>query len=209
MEKASTCYSISEAICCIDEDDKHTDQIDLFLKQTRDSIAVETNSHFEYNGGARSWVSTLSTVKIDDLNNTNTERLTQSPPINYASELDVGIADYIADILVSDVLTSNIGRQALKVILNLMRDLLSAYTTFNFHGFAPKTSYRYLKNNADWLEEQLGSGVPVSGPNPGQRINEQKDSILSTMFFVGSHTFDQVRNTNEPINIINNNSLCF
>ncbi|XP_014094985.1 uncharacterized protein [Bactrocera oleae] len=168
MEKASTCYSISEAICCIDEDDKHTDQIDLFLKQTRDSIAVETNSHFEYNGGARSWVSTLSTVKIDDLNNTNTERLTQSPPINYASELDVGIADYIADILVSDVLTINIGRQALK------------------------TSYRYLKNNADWLEEQLGSGVPVSGPNPGQRINEQKDSILSTMFFVGSHTFDQL-----------------
>ncbi|XP_018785482.1 PREDICTED: uncharacterized protein LOC108966843 [Bactrocera latifrons] len=168
MEKASTCYSISEAICCIDEDDKHTDQIDLFLKQARDSIAVETNSHFESNGGARSWVSTLSTVKIDDLNNTNTERLTQSPPINYASELDVGIADYIADILVSDVLTSNIGKQALK------------------------TSYRYLKNNADWLEEQLGSGVPVSGPNPGQRINEPKDSILSTMFFVGSHTFDQL-----------------
>lgn len=124
MQKASICYSISEAICCIDEDDKHTDQIDLFLKQTRDSIVVETNSHFEYNGVARSWVSTLSTVKIDDLNTSNTERLTQSPPINYASELDVGIADYIADILVSDVLTSNIGRQALKVIINLMRDLI-------------------------------------------------------------------------------------
>lgn len=115
MEKASTCYSISEAICCIDEDDKHTDQIDLFLKQTRDSITIEANSHFEYNGGARSWVSTLSTVKIDDLNNTHTERLTQSPPTNYASELDVGVADYIADILVSDVLTSNFGKQALKV----------------------------------------------------------------------------------------------
>ncbi|CAD7004473.1 unnamed protein product [Ceratitis capitata] len=168
MEKASTCYSISEAICCIDEDDKHTDQIDLFLKQTRDSITIEANSHFEYNGGARSWVSTLSTVKIDDLNNTHTERLTQSPPTNYASELDVGVADYIADILVSDVLTSNFGKQALK------------------------TSYRYLKNNSDWLMEQLGAGVAVSGPNLGQRINEPKDSILSTMFFVGSHTFDQL-----------------
>ncbi|XP_036336658.1 uncharacterized protein LOC118746827 [Rhagoletis pomonella] len=166
MEKASTCYSISEAICCIDEDDKHTDQIDLFLKQTRDSILIETNS--EYNNGARSWVSTLSTVKIDDLNTTHTERLTQSPPINYATELDVGIADYIADILVSDVLTTNIGKQALK------------------------TSYRYLKNNADWLMEQLGSGVPVGGPNLGQSINEPKDSILSTMFFVGNHTFDQL-----------------
>lgn len=55
-----------------------------------------------------------------------------------------------------------------------------------------KTSYRYLKNNSDWLMEQLGAGVAVSGPNLGQRINEPKDSILSTMFFVGSHTFDQV-----------------
>ncbi|XP_067647757.1 uncharacterized protein [Eurosta solidaginis] len=168
IEKASTCYSISEAICCIDEDDKHTDQIDLFLKQTRDSIATETNTPFEFSGGARSWVSTLSTVKIDDLNTAHSERLIQSPPTNYASELDVGIADYIADILVSDVLSSNIGKQALK------------------------TSYRYLKNNADWLMEKLGTGVTVSGPNMGQNIYEPNNSILSTMFLVGSHTFDQL-----------------
>lgn len=119
-------------------------------------------------------MSAVSTIKMDDLALTNAEsdRLSHSPPNNYAMEMDVGIADYIAEVLVSDVLTTNIGKQALKVV------------------------YNYLKFNKDWLLEQLGTGD--NDPSPfqgvqGQNIKEAKTSVLRSMFFIGNNTpFDQL-----------------
>lgn len=115
MEKACTCYSLSEAICSIDEDDKHTDQIDLFLKQAKDSINLETDYPIGSPSRRTGALSAVSTVKMDDLGTADSDRLSHSPPANYAMELEVGITDYVAEVLASDILTTNIGRQALKV----------------------------------------------------------------------------------------------
>ncbi|XP_068149227.1 uncharacterized protein [Drosophila tropicalis] len=171
-EKASHCYAISEAICSIDEDDKHTDQIDLFLKQAKESIHLDTDRGNCRGGGAGGGgASAVSTIKMDDLVAIDSDRLSHSPPNNYAMELDVGVADYISKVLVSDILTTNIGKQVLKVV------------------------YNYLKFNKDWLLEQLGIAdepSPFQGVQ-GQKINESKTSVLKSMFFIGNNTpFDQL-----------------
>ncbi|EDW76750.1 uncharacterized protein Dwil_GK20182 [Drosophila willistoni] len=171
-EKASHCYAISEAICSIDEDDKHTDQIDLFLKQAKESIHLDTDRGNCRGGGAGGGgASAVSTIKMDDLVAIDSDRLSHSPPNNYAMELDVGVADYISKVLVSDILTTNIGKQVLKVV------------------------YNYLKFNKDWLLEQLGIAdepSPFQGVQ-GQKINEAKTSVLKSMFFIGNNTpFDQL-----------------
>lgn len=171
-DKAAVCYSLSEAICSIDEDDKHTDQIELFLKQAKESINLDTDFGSICGRGAGG-MSAVSTVKMDDLALTNaeSERLSHSPPANYAMELDVGIADYIAEVLASDVLTTNIGKQALKVL------------------------YNYLKFNKDWLLEQLGTADNEPSPFQGvlgQNIKEAKSSVLKSMFFIGNAPFDQL-----------------
>lgn len=114
--KASVCYTISEAICSIDEDDKHTDQIELFLKQAKDSIILET---YGDSGRHMGCPSAVSTVKIDEIGTADSDRMSHSPPANYAMEMDVGITDFIAEVLTSDVLTTDIGKQALKVIESL------------------------------------------------------------------------------------------
>ncbi|KAM7356914.1 uncharacterized protein ACRADG_002479 isoform 2-T2 [Cochliomyia hominivorax] len=165
--KASICYTISEAICSIDEDDKHTDQIELFLKQANDSIILESYGPSGRAGG----MSAVSTVKIDDIGTADSDRMSHSPPANYAMELEVGITDFIAEVLTSDVLTTDIGKQALKVC------------------------YNYLKNNKDWLMEQLGTSQNEPSPFQGvqgQNIKETKPSLLKTMFFIENAPFDQL-----------------
>ncbi|XP_075163456.1 uncharacterized protein LOC142236091 [Haematobia irritans] len=167
-DRATICFTLSEAICSIDEDDKHTDQIDLFLKQAKDSIILETYGE----GGRRvGGMSAVSTVKIDEIGTADSDRMSHSPPANYAMELDVGITDFIAEILASDVLTTDIGKQSLKVC------------------------YTYLKNNKEWLMEQLGTSENEPSPfqgAQGQNIKETKAPLLKTMFFIDQHPFDQL-----------------
>ncbi|XP_055846207.1 uncharacterized protein LOC129912111 [Episyrphus balteatus] len=159
--KATICYSLSEAICSLDEDDKHTEQIDLFLVQARENIFYEGDLLSE--GG----LSGASTTKADDAN----ERSAYSPPVNYPLELDVGAAHCIAEVLASDILTCNIGKQSLKVV------------------------YNYIKNNKDWLFQQLN--ITDTEPNDfqaiqGQNIKEIRPSILKSMFYIGNTPFDQL-----------------
>uniref|UniRef100_A0A1A9ZA38 Uncharacterized protein n=1 Tax=Glossina pallidipes TaxID=7398 RepID=A0A1A9ZA38_GLOPL len=169
--KAALSYTISEAICSIDEDDKHTDQIELFLKQAKDSIILES-----YAGSGRSatdggGLSAVSTVKIDDIGTADSDRLSHSPPANYAMELDVSITEYIAEVLSSDILTTDIGRQALKVC------------------------YTYLKKNKDWLLQLLKGSERSKDPFQGvqgQNIIETKTSLLKNMFYVDDAPFDQL-----------------
>ncbi|XP_059216379.1 uncharacterized protein LOC106093356 isoform X1 [Stomoxys calcitrans] len=167
-DRATICFTLSEAICSIDEDDKHTDQIDLFLKQAKDSVMLESYGEAGRRGGG---MSAVSTVKIDEVGTAESDRMSHSPPANYAMELDVGITDFIAEVLTSDVLTTDIGKQSLKV------------------------SYSYLKNNKEWLMEQLGTTEnepsPFQGAH-GQNIKENKSTLLKTMFFIDQHPFDQL-----------------
>lgn len=128
--KAALSYTISEAICSIDEDDKHTDQIELFLKQAKDSIILESYAGSGRGATDGGGLSAVSTVKIDDIGTADSYRLSHSPPANYAMELDVSITEYIAEVLSSDILTTDIGRQALKVSVNFIELLFSQFYIF-------------------------------------------------------------------------------
>lgn len=111
-DRISICYIIAEAICSIDEDNKHTDQILMLLKQIKDSVILESCTLRDRRRGA---FSAVSTVNIDDIDNNDLDRSTNSPPVNYFMELDVCKSDTIAEILASEVLTTTIGKKALKV----------------------------------------------------------------------------------------------
>lgn len=55
--------------------------------------------------------------------------------------------------------------------------------------------YSYLRNNAEWLLQQLGvSDIESSEfqPLPGQSVTEEKPTLLTMMFHIGHQPFDQV-----------------
>lgn len=86
-------------------------------------------------------------------------------------EYDVENADYIAEVLVSDVLTTQVGKQCVKVI------------------------YKYLKRNIDWILQKLDVCDVELGecqPLPGQNLKEINPTLLQLMFHIGNQTFDQL-----------------
>lgn len=121
---------MAEAICSIDEDDKHTEQIDLLLKQATDSVLLDAETPTERSG----LFSGVSTVKIDELLTVDSERCNRSPPSNYALEVDVGISDYVAEVFASDILTSDMGKQALKARNFRLLYFIIFYSFFIFSG---------------------------------------------------------------------------
>lgn len=57
--------------------------------------------------------------------------------------------------------------------------------------------YTYLRNNAEWLLQQLGvSDIETSEFQqlPGQSIAEEKPTLLTMMFHIGHQPFDKVYN---------------
>lgn len=112
--KASICNILAEAICSIDEDNKHTDAIQLFINQTRESQRA-TELTGESDNEEAAGLSFVSTVKLDDEVIDNNVMGNPSPSTRTAEEYDVENADYIAELLVSDVLTSSVGKQCMKV----------------------------------------------------------------------------------------------
>lgn len=54
--------------------------------------------------------------------------------------------------------------------------------------------YTYLRNNAEWLLQQLGvSDIEISEFQqlPGQSIVEEKPTLLTLMFHIGHQSFDR------------------
>lgn len=165
--KSSICHILAEAICFIDEDNKHTDQIQLFINQTRESQRPATilDTDGEDGGG----LSFVSTSKIDDLEG-NVHRQ-PSPSTRTEEEFDVENAEYISEMLVSDILSTSVGKQSMKMI------------------------YKYIKNNIDWLLQKMGvsEGDPTPcEPNPGQKLRVEKPHLLHLMFHIGMQPFDQL-----------------
>lgn len=110
--KASICNILAEAICSIDEDNKHTDAIQMLIKQTRESQrATEMSDDSDEDAAG---LSLVSTVKLDD-NLVANGIGNPSPSTRTAEEYDVENAEYIAELLVSDVLTTSVGKQCMKV----------------------------------------------------------------------------------------------
>lgn len=86
-------------------------------------------------------------------------------------EYDVDSADFVADVIASDVLTTSVGKQCLKLL------------------------YNYLKYNGEWLLHQMNvSDMEFSEFQsfPGQNITEEKPHLLQSMFHIGHRPFDQV-----------------
>ncbi|XP_037905306.1 uncharacterized protein LOC119647992 isoform X2 [Hermetia illucens] len=162
--RATLYYALAEAICSIDEDNKHTDQIVLLLKQIR-----ESNWKYSF---ASSWLhdnsdmDAMDTIKIDDLE----DGLQETSVFHLADDFDVESAEHIPQLLASDVLISNVGKQCLKIL------------------------YTYLKKNQNWLLHQLGTTSEFHEVEflPGQNIPNNDGSLLRTMFYIGHNSFDQL-----------------
>lgn len=113
--KSSICNILAEAICSIDEDNKHTDAIQLLINQARDSQrATEMTDGSDDEEAAG--LSFVSTVKLDD-ETVDNAMANPSPSTRTAEEYDVENAEYIAELLVSDVLNTSVGKQCMKVIV--------------------------------------------------------------------------------------------
>lgn len=92
-------------------------------------------------------------------------------------DFDVENADYIAQILTSDVLATKIGKHALKVI------------------------YTYVKNNQDWILQKFNfyeeSEVrPQRMQLPGQNLEAPSTTLLHQMFHIGHQPFDALLTEN-------------
>jgi protein KIAA0825 len=105
--KVSICTILAEAICFIDEDNKHTEQIMQLINKAKDSQRTSDGEEFETMTG----ISLVSTSKADDLEN----RMHASPSTREGEEFDVENAEYMAEVLISEVLTSPVGKQSMKV----------------------------------------------------------------------------------------------
>lgn len=100
-----------------------------------------------------------------------------SPDVNQVinEELDVENADYISEILTSDILATNVGKQSMKIIFN------------------------YFKNNMDWIFSKLDfydSLHKESRQLPGQNLVEHTTTLLHKMFHIGNQPFDPLLTDN-------------
>lgn len=179
--RSSICNALAEAICSIDEDNKHTEAIEGLIRMARESqrstvLSDDDDDEDGSTGGDEAGgLSFVSTVKVDDVGNgAAAAAVAWTPSTRTAEEYDVDNAEYIAELLASDVLATFIGKQCLKIL------------------------YAYLRCNAEWLLQQLGvSDVPHSRLQPlaGQSMREQPIDLLTQMFHIGRRPFDQLLTT--------------
>lgn len=187
LSRATLCGMLAEAICSIDEDNKHTEALQDLIRVARESQrsvvlsddeeclsldgeADDDNEDVDEDTEEHAGLSFVSTVKLDDIDG-QPDRMPPTPSTRTAAEYDVDNADYIAELLASDVLANYVGKQCLKHL------------------------YTYLRNNAEWLLQQLGcSDIPLSPlqPLPGQSVREKRADLLQQMFHIGHQPFDQL-----------------
>ncbi|XP_050091241.1 uncharacterized protein KIAA0825 homolog [Anopheles aquasalis] len=166
--KSVICQTLAEAICFIDEDNKHTEQINSLIAQARESQRTMGALENEIDDavGFNSFASTSRVV--DDVE----AFLRQTTPsVRSEEEFDVENAEYIAEMLVSDVLVTSVGKLSMKML------------------------YQYVRKNFDWILQQLGVSDVENNPlqpNPGQSIREEQQSLIDLMFHIGHRSFDQL-----------------
>lgn len=93
-------------------------------------------------------------------------------------ELNVESSEYISKILTSDIFATRIGKTALKVI------------------------YNFVKNNRDWILVNLGQLEVVEKESRqliGQNLEEPPTNLLHQMFHIGSQPFDALLTDNVRI----------
>lgn len=161
--KKSVCQILAECICAIDEDNKHTELLAALVNQSVESQKRMRNLETDLNESGND---NVSASKDDgDAPGTNTHEA------RCDEEYDVENADYISEVLASDVLTTSVGKQSVKMM------------------------YKYIKHNVEFLLQQLNVSDVEPDPNdrhPGQRIAEEKIELLNLMFHIGIQPFDQL-----------------
>lgn len=127
--KKTICQVLAECICAIDEDNKHTELLNALVNQS-----VESQKRM------RTLESDLETSNVcrDDLD-VPTTGANATHEARSDEEYDVENADYISEVLASDVLTTSVGKQSVKMM------------------------YKYIKFNVEFLLQQLN----VSDVEPG------------------------------------------
>lgn len=118
--KRTICQILAECICAVDEDNKHTELLGALVTQSIESQKRMRN------------IEDLET----ELNATNATHDAHRTDEEY----DVENADYISEVLASDVLTTSVGKQSVKMM------------------------YKYIKFNVEFLLQQLN----VSDVEPGK-----------------------------------------
>lgn len=158
--KKTVCQILAECICAIDEDNKHTELLAALVAQSVESQKrMRLESDLEDGGGNDN----ASSSKDDVEANAHEARSDE--------EYDVENADYISEVLASDVLTTSVGKQSVKMM------------------------YKYIKFNVEFLLQQLNVSDVEPDPTdtyPGQRILEAKPNLLNLMFHIGHQSFDQL-----------------
>lgn len=149
-KRSGICSVLGEAICAIDEDHKHTDDIQKLCVRASDILGNSS--------------SITNNKKNAHENNPNIKQLD--------IEFDVGQAEFVPELLLSDVLTTTVGKKSMKLL------------------------YDYLKFNAEWLLCKLNiSETELSEfqRDPGQNLTIDNSHLLRLMFHIGPRSFDQVR----------------
>lgn len=93
LSKSSICTTLSEAICSIDEDNKHTESIRNLVSKAQSYVGPDASDA-----------------------ETDMERMADSPRMNVCNvEFDVDSNDYVSNLICGDLLTSSVGKQSVKV----------------------------------------------------------------------------------------------
>lgn len=130
--KKSICQVLAECICAIDEDNKHTELLNALVNQSNESQKRMRTLELDLEVGK------------DDLD-VPTTGANSTHEARSDEEYDVENADYISEVLASDVLTTSVGKQSVKMM------------------------YKYIKYNVEFLLQQLN----VSDVEPGENMNTE------------------------------------
>lgn len=105
--KKTVCQILAECICAIDEDNKHTELLASLVNQ-----AVESQKRMRI----------LETVPEDGgADNAGPSKGDAHEEARSDEEYDVENADYISEVLASDVLTTSVGKQSVKMMYKYIK----------------------------------------------------------------------------------------
>ena len=111
--RKTVCQVLAECVCAIDEENKHTELLAALVHQAAESqrrMRIETEID-------ETGISNASTSKLDEID---------AGPKAIAmactdEEYDVENADYISEVLASDVLTTSVGKQSVKMMYKYIK----------------------------------------------------------------------------------------
>lgn len=106
LSKSSICTTLAEAVCSIDEDNKHTESIRMLIIKSQTYLSTSDDNENDQNEMEQLNMS----GNVDDNPNATPTQIGNSH-----FEYDVDSNDYISDVICGDLLTTSTGKQSVKV----------------------------------------------------------------------------------------------